>query len=95
MRKKLAQVGVIVAVTAGFLGVPTVALADDVRNCLVAYHAPTSALVRYEYNSCGGRAIRSRIVLSGAVDEACHTLTYGREYRDTWFLGSYDRIKAC
>ncbi|NUT47272.1 MAG: hypothetical protein HOV94_08160 [Saccharothrix sp.] len=99
MRSKLGRIGVIAAtLSAAFLAVPTSAsasAADDVRNCLEKFHSATSALVQYKYNSCGGRSIRSRIVLSGAPDEACHTLTYGQEYRDTWFFGSYDTVKAC
>ncbi|QFZ18394.1 hypothetical protein [Saccharothrix syringae] len=89
---------IVVTLGAAILAVPTAAsasAADDVRNCLEKFHSTNSALVQYKYDSCGGRSIRSRIVLSGAVDEACHTLTYGHEYRDTWSFGSYDGVKAC
>jgi hypothetical protein len=98
MRNKLGRLGAIALLGTAVLAVPASAsasAADDVRNCLERFHSSTSALVQYKYNNCGGRSIRSRIVLSGATDEACHTLSYGQEYRDTWFLGSYDTVKAC
>lgn len=97
MRKTLARVGVVAAlIGGGILAVPAAAQASD-RDCLAVYTAPglKSALVRYEYNSCGGRSIRSRIILANAVDEACHTLRPGGEYRDEWTFGSYDGVKLC
>jgi hypothetical protein len=33
--------------------------------------------------------------LSGAVDEACHTLRFNQGYREDWFVGSFDGVIPC
>ncbi|GLW34811.1 hypothetical protein Areg01_77480 [Actinoplanes regularis] len=98
MRNKVGRLAALTALGTAILAVPASAsasAADDVRNCLASFPAPGSTYVEYRYDNCGGRSIRSRVRLSGAPDEACHTLKLGQGYRDTWWVGSYDGIKAC
>ena len=101
MRKVLSKAGAIAMLGTAILMVPSSAgaatTASDISTCLTVSRAvgSNSAAVWYQYDRCGGRAIKSRIRLSGATDEACHTLRFNQGYRDEWFVGSWDGLKAC
>jgi hypothetical protein len=69
--------------------------ADDVHYCLSAYPSSGHAYVWYRNNSCGGRAIRSKVVVSWGPDSDCKTLSPGQSYTHDWIVGSWDGLVPC
>jgi hypothetical protein len=98
MKRKLSRVGAAALLGVAVLAIPASASASpasDIANCLTSTRSQDSGSVWYQYDRCGGRAIKSRIRLSGAVDEACHTLRFNQGYREDWFVGSFDGVIPC